>query len=99
MHTNFSLKNLKLRKNGRPTISVSDIMGRTAMVTGVSRSTIYRVVNEKKKEGRSLHQKRNCQLPANNSLKLKMQNTEKMRVIMWRNMNNFIGGRMAYLMN
>ena len=31
-------------------ISVSDIMGRTATATGVSRSTIYRVINEKKKE-------------------------------------------------
>ncbi|PSN31072.1 hypothetical protein C0J52_24182 [Blattella germanica] len=41
VHKFFS-EEFEALKNGRPTISVSDIMGRTATATGVSRSTIYR---------------------------------------------------------
>ena len=36
-------------KVGKPTISVADITGRTAAATGVSRRTVYRILDEKKK--------------------------------------------------
>mgnify|MGYP003623516998 CR=1 FL=1 len=36
-------------KVGKPTISVADITGITAAATGVSRRSVYRILDEKKK--------------------------------------------------
>ncbi|KAJ9580628.1 hypothetical protein L9F63_024195 [Diploptera punctata] len=44
----FFIDGFDTLRDGKPTISVADVMKRTTNATGISRASVYRILNQKK---------------------------------------------------